>query len=658
MKRGMLWSVTASALLAFVPGCGGGGTGSGGSQSGGSAAANFGCDGNCPSQALAVEEVERILQQGVAASKMAGVASTIAVVDRVGNVLALYQMPGAAATTTIQGKIGAQGGLEGVTVPATLAAISKAGTGAYLSSQGNAFSSRTASQIIQEHFLPGQKNQPGGPLFGVQFSSLPCGDVVVHNPSLAAGGLGGKEKAGGSLGPRPMPLGLSGDPGGLPIYKNGDLVGGIGVEFNGVYTVDRDVFDFDIDTEEEIALAASVGFEAPAERTGDNVFIAGRSLRFADVGYGDVSVFDGSLEPLDTTGLRAEPLYARAEIRAGVPFGTAASGIANTVRAGQPAAVLVNSGGAPRFPSRGGRALPGGVELKPSEVEALLDATLLTAYRLRAAIRTPRDTAARNSIFIVDDRGTALGFIRSQDAPVFSIDVALQKARGAALFSAADAGAKLTQAFVSSGGGFATDYAAAYSAFTGGGALDGSYAFAARSVGNLARPFFIDGIEGRPNGPFSLPFPGTAPGRSWSPFNTGLQLDLIIGGIVAPIVNPGSVPNSCANSSVFGSLGRNGIQIFPGAVPLYRDGVLIGAIGVSGDGIDQDDMIAFFGASRSGLDYAGHTGVGDASLGFNAPAEIRADTIEFPQRDSRVRYVNCPEAPFRGENAQNLCDGL
>lgn len=39
-------------------------------------------------------------------------------------------------------------------------------------------------------------------------------------------------------------------------------------------------------------------------------------------------------------------------------------------------------------------------------------------------------------------------------------------------------------------------------------------------------------------------------------------------------------------------------RFFRGSVPLYRDGILIGGIGVSGDGIDQDDFIAFYGASR------------------------------------------------------------
>ena len=65
-------------------------------------------------------------------------------------------MDGAKSTVKVDGQIRAEGGLEGESLFATLAAISKAGTGAFLSSQGNAFSTRTASQIIQEHYNPGE----------------------------------------------------------------------------------------------------------------------------------------------------------------------------------------------------------------------------------------------------------------------------------------------------------------------------------------------------------------------------------------------------------------------------------------------------------------------------------------------------------------------
>ena len=70
------------------------------------------------------------------------------------------------------------------------AAIAKAVTGAYLSSEGNAFSTRVASQIVQEHFNPGEEFQPAGPLFGVQFSSLACSDLIAR--SMASGRAPGR----------------------------------------------------------------------------------------------------------------------------------------------------------------------------------------------------------------------------------------------------------------------------------------------------------------------------------------------------------------------------------------------------------------------------------------------------------------------------------
>lgn len=619
-------SATLLALsLSILAACGGGG-GSGGSSSGGSSGANYGCDGYCTNQSLSVDEVATIVRQAVTAAKGLGTSGTFAVVDRVGNVLALYQMSGAPATTTINGGIGASGGIEGLTVPSTLAAISKAGTGAYLSSQGNAFSTRTASQIIQEHYLPGQASQPGGPLFGVQFSQLSCSDVT---------------REGGRAGPHPLPLGLSADSGGFPLYKQGDLVGGIGVEFDGVYSLDLNPEDVTVDPEEEVALAATVGFEAPAERTGDNISVAGRTLRYSDISYSAL-VPPTTLEPLEPSGLKPLSGYSSGSIQPGTVFGTGESGIGNTMRAGISAAVLVG-----RFPTRGGRPIPGGLQLQGSEVNALLDSALLTANRSRAAIRNPKDTPARVSIFVVDDQGTPLGFVRSNDAPVFGCDVSLQKARSAAFMSSADAGGLLSAA----SGALGRNYAAEYSSFAGR-SLDGSVAISARAVGNMARPFTPDGIQGTPNGPFSLPYPGTAPGSSWSVFSTGLQVGSVFSGLAASASHPGSSPSVCGP---LGSRLRNGLQIFAGAVPLYRNGVLIGAIGISGDGIDQDDMVAFYGASRRGLDFAGYQGVGDAVLGFNAPDDIRSDHLALTQPQIRLRYVNCPEAPFIGTNEQGVC---
>lgn len=41
---------------------------------------------------------------------------------------------------------------------------------------------------------------------------------------------------------------------------------------------------------------------------------------------------------------------------------------------------------------------------------------------------------------------------------------------------------------------------------------------------------------------------------------------------------------------------RNGLITFPGGVPLYVDGKLVGGVGVSGDGVDQDEAVAFAAA--------------------------------------------------------------
>ncbi|MGH9764313.1 MAG: hypothetical protein ACREDR_26305 [Blastocatellia bacterium] len=159
---------------------------------------------------LTAADVQTIIAQAVAQAVASGFKGTIAVVDKEANVLGIFEMTGAPGKTTIGSLPScpdpANCGLEGVRVPSKFAAISKAGTGAFLSSQGDALTTRTASFIVQQHFPPGVDFTSSGPLFGVQFSQLPCSDV---NPAL--------------------PLGLSADPGGIPVYKNGQLAGGIGV---------------------------------------------------------------------------------------------------------------------------------------------------------------------------------------------------------------------------------------------------------------------------------------------------------------------------------------------------------------------------------------------------------------------------------------------
>jgi uncharacterized protein GlcG (DUF336 family) len=368
------------------------------------------------------------------------------------------------------------------------------------------------------------------------------------------------------------------------------------------------------------------------------------------------------LPELNPAGLVSVPLFTNGTIRQGAVFGDAESGVLQTARAGIPAGILVNGDGGQRYPTVPGAGLEGGIQLAVNEVDALLDSVLATAFRTRAAIRRPLDVYAHVTIWVVDTLGNPLGMVRTFDAPVFGIDVSLQKARSAVFFSSADAGVRLNEVAARNGVGAFNDYPAAQAQLLGTNVLSGNFAVTDRAIGNMSRPFFPDGIRGRGNGPFSLPFPGEGEGRTWSPFNTGLQLDLAFQRIAQPLGipqnPPASLPDSCTDRGVLGRRLQNGLQIFPGAVPIYRNGRLIGGVGISGDGIDQDDLIAFYGSSRQGLDFVGHTGVGNAQYGFNAPREMRVDRLESNVENIRIRYVNCPESPFVNDNTQRVCNDL
>src|SRR5688572_14871679 len=244
--------VTAASFL--LASCGGGG---------GSSAGNNPNPGTTPASVYAVPaqealtgaEVTRILSQAVGEAQARNLPSVISVVDRVGNVLAVYEMTGAPARAKTSDNPSGNANLDaqGVDFPASIGAIAKAITAAYLSSGGNAFTTRTASNIVQEHFpkAPNTAGLESGPLFGVQFSSLPCSDLVRRFTTDAF------------TGPKRSPLGLAGDPGGVPLYKNGVVVGGIGVMGDGDYSIDPNAIDDDQSDEEYIALAGSTGFEAP-----------------------------------------------------------------------------------------------------------------------------------------------------------------------------------------------------------------------------------------------------------------------------------------------------------------------------------------------------------------------------------------------------------
>ena len=75
---------------------------------------------------------------------------------------------------------------------------------------------------------------------------------------------------------------------------------------------------------------------------------------------------------------------------------------------------------------------------------------------------------------------------------------------------------------------------------------------------------------------------------------------------------------------------QNGVVFFPGSSGVYMDLAggrrIVGGFGVSGDGVDQDDVVTSFGIT-----------------GFDPPPNLRADM--FFVRGVRLPYLKFPRNP-------------
>ena len=72
---------------------------------------------------------------------------------------------------------------------------------------------------------------------------------------------------------------------------------------------------------------------------------------------------------------------------------------------------------------------------------------------------------------------------------------------------------------------------------------------------------------------------------------------------------------------------QNGVIFFPGSSALYSGSTIVGGFGVSGDGVDQDDVVTYYG-----------------QVGFNAPQNLRADM--YYVRSTRLPYQKFPRNPL------------
>lgn len=294
--------------------------------------------------------------------------------------------------------------------------------------------------------------------------------------------------------------------------------------------------------------------------------------------------------------------------------------------------------------SLAGKAVPDGWLVAPktsadglitaADVEQIINQGIDSANNVRAAIRlkatgsTPASTKTNpgprtRMVFAVTDKdGNVLGLYRMKDATVFSIDVAVAKARNTAYYADSSQLQNIDRVDDNHDG-------------TPDASVPAGAAFSNRTFRFLAEPRYPQGVDSSKPGAFSiLNDPGFknnllkssnpnvnvgavenagAP-KPYTDFQSVLGFDAF---------NPGRNfrnPNNIAN--------QNGIVFFPGSVPLYNQaGTLIGGFGVSGDGVDQDDVVTFAGRKD-----------------FAAPQSLRAD--QFFVRGVRLPYQKFNRNPF------------
>jgi len=493
----------------------------------------IGCGGGSPSAtpaspppvvpALSIADVANLVQ--AAASSADAETMAIAVVDRGGAVLAVYDKAGVTPGATDIGNFG-------IPVDVNDLAVALARTGAYFSNDQAPLSSRTVRFISGIHFPPGVTNAPTADLYGIENTNRGCmlatnflpGQSINPSLSLSGGtGLGiitGKSQFDDSDA-------NAVNPGGVPIFRNGVVVGGIGVA-----GVSHDIAEF-----AAFAASESNGFGLPNPLPDPGaVFIGGIALPFVNQMSRPAGSNPGAADGSYLTG-----------------FGPKAS-------TGQPAeGDLI----APTSGPMGGLTL--------GDVETILNNSEATANKTRAAIRLPLNSAARMVIAVADTDGTLIGLRRMTDSTVFSIDVAASKARNMIYFN----GPNRT----------ANDLPG----------LPMGTAVTNRTISFGAQPLFPPGIDGSGAGPF---------------YNLFLQ----------------DLAHPCTQGDQPNTLNTSGVVFFPGSVGLYKNGMLVGGLGISGDGVDQDDYVTSGG-----------------SAGFEAPTTIRADQIFI--NGVRLPYFKFPRNP-------------
>jgi uncharacterized protein GlcG (DUF336 family) len=601
---------------------------------------------------LTTAEVQALLDRASAATPSTD--AIIAVVDRTGQILGVRVEDG-----VVTGDLGFA--IDG--------AVAKARTGAFFSNGQAILTSRTVSHISQStvtqremqanpasadatfngpgyvapvgiggEFPPGILRQPLVDLFAIEHTNRTSvvvgGTVVTNRASYAAQVAGSVGAVGSQEGQPPQPLarGIATMPGGVGIYRVipndappedqlNALIGGIGVFFpgpDGTATFEQGFLPTASQTRTDrlnapkaieaelsalLAVAPIVVPGAPAppailpappailnrigplptlplttlpqlQRLVDRINVAAR------INLGGVA--------LQSFGPQAGPLGVRTLINLATRqgFGT----VNGTDQNVAPGGVMLLAG----QPQADGWLVGpiGGSTLTAAQVTQIINQGIAQAVKTRAQIRV-QPTATKMVFAVADTDGSLLGVYRMPDATAFSIDVAIAKSRNTAYYASA-----------------------ALQPADRVGSVPVGTAFTNRTFRYLAVPKYPSGSATADPGPFSIL---NTPGIDK---RTGLNVGapLPVAALGTTVLGRDSFVTGSNFRAPTPAANQNGVVFFPGSSAAFVGATLAGGFGVSGDGVDQDDVVTFYGIA-----------------GYAPAKAIRAD--QFFVRGIRLPYI-------------------
>ena len=463
-------------------------------------------------------------------------------------------------------------------------------------------------------FPPGIINQPLVDLFAIEHSNRVS--TVVDGVLIA-----NRQSYGQQVGtaPNETSRGIGTLPGGLPVYRanSNQLIAGIGAFFPGPFgfasfeqgfvpvasQTQQDrvnaprVIESELIVFQTLFVPGSIGNVARPGITGAPQSIiaragnlSGKSLQqqinqinaAARINLGGIA--------LQSFGPKAGPLGVQALFNLASRLGPGTiNGTNRPVTAGGATALdgMAQAAGWLVAPKNGS-------VLTAADVTRIINQGIAQAEKTRAQIRIP--TTYSRLIFAVSDfNGDILGLYRMPDALCDALDVTPAKARNSVYYASSDLQPQDRLPGIPLGTAFTT-----------------------RTFRYLAVPRYPSGNNNAAPGIWSiLNEPGINPKTGYnigapkaaSSFKTVLGFDSF---------NPGR--NFSAPFSVMPKENQNGTIFFPGSSAIYVNGQLAGGFGSSGDGVDQDDVGAFYGA-----------------VGYAAPTAQRADQFIF--RGIRLPYI-------------------